>query len=59
MFARIMTALGNMVMGGAGVFSILFVVGLTNVVWSYISPSGNTMTETVGGYTGLNTDGVL
>ena len=54
-----MTFFGNMIAGGAGVFSILFVVAATNIVWSYVSPSGSTMTETVGAYTGLDTSEVL
>jgi hypothetical protein len=54
-----MTVVNSMIMGGTGVFALLFVVTLTNVVTSYVSPSGSTMNEIVGRVTGLDTTEVL
>lgn len=48
-----MTFVGNAMMGGAAVFGLLTVITVTDIVSSYIFPSGMTMSEVLTARTGI------
>ena len=44
-----MTLVGNFMAGMLGTFGILAVKSVSDILWSYVSPSGNTLEQSLGG----------
>jgi TRAP-type C4-dicarboxylate transport system permease small subunit len=43
----------NAFMGGSAVFGLLTILVVSNVIFSYVSPTSSTFTEAIAGRTGL------